>query len=167
MDKITQPTHVYDGLRRLAVTLLDITMPVDYGFDINDPRHSRAAGGDLDRDLDQARRHILNAMKIVQKATDRLAIPEALDLGEFRIVENVGSTLESMDEDGDILGVSLKLDEACAFDFNKHIDAIIDSEDARATDSKKHQQLNQAQSNKQEYDRRYKEMPRDRIKFKR
>lgn len=118
-------------------------------------------------DLIKARQHIHMAMKIIQKAAAELAMPEALDLGELRIVENAGSTLESMDEDGDILGVPLKLDEACAFDFSKHIDAIVGSEDARAEEAKKHQKLNQAQSNQQEYDRRYKEMPRDRIKFKR
>ncbi len=84
-----------------------------------------------------------------------------------RIVENTGrGMLESLDEDCEIMGVPLNLSEACMFDFDKHIDAIVEQEDAARSDHKKYTKLNYAQENAREYDARYKEKPENRIRFK-
>ena len=44
-----------------------------------------------------------------------------LSLRDLRIVENVVDGLRSLDEDCDIMGVPLRLDERCDFSFDKHI----------------------------------------------
>ena len=91
-------------------------------------------------------------------------IPSTSDL---KIVQNRGSTLESMDEDAAIMDVDLKLSEACVFNFAKHMDAIVCQEDAAREEHKKYTKLNVAQQNSKEYDRRYKEKPGNRIRYKR
>lgn len=84
-----------------------------------------------------------------------------------RIVENTGKgMLESLDEDCEIMGVPLKLSEACMFDFDKHVNAIVEQEDAARNDHKKYTKLNYAQENAREYDARYKEKPQNLTRFK-
>lgn len=94
---------------------------------------------------------------------------ETPDVKDLRIVENKGKDfLEQLDEDTQIMDVPLNLNESCVFDFDKHIDAIICQEsDALQEHEKKYTKLNSAQENAKEYDRRFKERPGNRIRFKR
>jgi hypothetical protein len=84
-----------------------------------------------------------------------------------RIVSNPGAgQLESLDEDTDIIGVPLNLKEACNFNFEKHIDAIVSDEEAAAVEHQKHRKYNIAQVNSKLRDTRYKRMPIDSFRFK-
>lgn len=88
----------------------------------------------------------------VEPSIDGMRIVEGKELGK----------LESMDDDCDVMDVSLNLDEACKFDFDKHMDAIVGEQD-EADDRLLKEQARERPD--VELDRRYKEMPRDRIKY--
>lgn len=93
---------------------------------------------------------------------------EVPTIDELRVVDNSDAgSLESMDEDASVMDVPLKLSEACVFAFDKHIDAIIGDEEGARSEHQKYTKLNIAQENSKEYDRRYKERPGNRIRFKR
>lgn len=98
---------------------------------------------------------------------DEDEVEESVSPSELRIVEGrLARSLTTLDDDCEILGVPLKLDEACSIAFDKHV-AAIEEDLHRAVDRRAEMaQLNEAQKNRQEYDRRYKEMPRDRIRWR-
>ncbi len=93
---------------------------------------------------------------------------EALTLSDMRIVESLNAnSLNSLDDDANIMGVPLGLSNASCLSFDKHINAISKDD----TDARKRRQgreeLDASLEMKQKYDHRYKEMPRDTIKYKR
>lgn len=93
---------------------------------------------------------------------------EEIDSNELRIVANESKgKLESLDEDSSIMDVELNLDEACKFDFEKHMSSIVECEKVALEEhARKYTKLNTAQENSREYDRRYKERSHNRIRFK-
>lgn len=86
---------------------------------------------------------------------------------ELRIVENESrGKLEELDEDTSVMDVELKLKEACSFDFDKHVSAIVGAEEAVAKERKeKYTKFNVAQEASKEFDKRYKERPQNRIRY--
>jgi len=88
-----------------------------------------------------------------------------LSLRDLRIVENVVDGLRSLDEDCDIMGVPLRLDERCDFSFDKHIEAIVAQEEEALKAQKQRSDVSYAQENQREWDRRYKERPMNRVRF--
>lgn len=105
---------------------------------------------------------LMNEVVMQRKQAEQAKEDESLDLADMRIVENVDpDLLESMDDDGEILGVPLLLDEACVFDFGKHIDAILNEQQEA---EEEHHRMHGENVNQVERDRRYKEMPRDLIR---
>lgn len=94
----------------------------------------------------------------------KLSIKQNLDIDDLRIVETPkGVSLSSLDDDGDIQGVELKLEEGCSLDFDKHMNAISSDEQDAINKSKKYYSANESLV---EYDKRYKEKPKNRIKYK-
>lgn len=88
------------------------------------------------------------------------------EIDDLRIIKNENrGTLESLDEDVAIMDVPLQLAESCTFHFEKHIDAIIGSEQDALKEHEKFTKLNIAQENAKEYDRRYKEHPGNRTTY--
>ena len=120
--------------------------------------------GELKLSQELLRRPTILSEKLGQLIKEAVVVKNDDD---YRIVENdnVG-LLESLDEDGDVMGVPLNLSEACKFDFDKHIDAIVEQEDFARAEHKKYTKLNYAQENAKAYDARYKELPGNRIRFK-
>jgi hypothetical protein len=91
---------------------------------------------------------------------------ECPSLQELRVVENNSAgKLEELDEDTDVMDIELKLKEACSFDFEKHVSAIAESEEAATKERQKYASLNVAQENSKEFDKRYKERPQNRIRY--
>ena len=92
---------------------------------------------------------------------------ESLELKDMRIVEGVNpSDLASLDEGGEILGTELNLRDASTLRFDKHVKAIAIADEASKNRRKALETLDEAYERKQEFDRRYKEMPRDTIRYK-
>lgn len=91
---------------------------------------------------------------------------EVPSVDDLRIVENIGGdTLESLDEDTEIMDIPLNLSEACVFSFDKHVEAIVGAEATAIEEHKKYTRFNVSQENAKEYDRRYKERPGNRIRY--
>jgi hypothetical protein len=82
---------------------------------------------------------------------------------ELRIVERKEG-LANIDDDATVMGIPLRLSEACLFDLEKHADAIVTHEESRVKEQKKHSK-NIARTDSREYDRRYKELPQNRIRY--
>lgn len=93
---------------------------------------------------------------------------ETPDIESLKVVKNEGiGSLESLDDDASIMDVPLRLGEACSFDFDKHMDAIVGHEQEAVEEHKRYSKLNSAQENSKEYDRRYKERPLNRVRYRR
>lgn len=86
-------------------------------------------------------------------------------LADLRIVVNVVDGLRSLDEDCDIMGIPLRLDERCTLSFNKHVDAIVAQEEEALKSQTQRAASNYAQENQREWDRRYKERPLNRTRI--
>jgi hypothetical protein len=93
---------------------------------------------------------------------------ETIDVKSARIVENTNDAgiLEELDKETDIGGIALHLDEGCKFDFEKHINAIEKCDNDAIIKRKRYVGLDFSQMNIKEYDRRYKERPNNRIRYK-
>lgn len=110
-------------------------------------------------------------MKLVEYAKllgiDLVQSDDVPEVSDLRIVEVKPPMLENLDEGTEIMDVSLKLSETCVFSFDKHMDAIVESEtSARQENAERFGKLNMAQENSREFDRRYKERPLNRIRVK-
>lgn len=83
------------------------------------------------------------------------------------IVENLeAGLLESIDDDGSIMDVPLNLKEACGFSFEKHIEAIVQSENEAAEEHSRSMKSDAENDYAKRYDSRYKERPGNRIRYK-
>jgi hypothetical protein len=74
--------------------------------------------------------------------------------------------LESIDDDGSIMDVPLNLKEACGFSFDKHVDAIVSSENEANEEHKRSMKFDADNDYAKRYDARYKERPGNRIRYK-
>lgn len=88
---------------------------------------------------------------------------EEVDIGDMRIVESIDKdSLTSIDEDGEILGVKLRLAEGCEFDFERHANSIEKSE----TDAKnKSKSMNASDNSHEKIKQRFRQAPSRCIKY--